>query len=299
MRLGVDTLLKYQELLRNQNYDYKQNEELFKLYKTAEGKQKILIRNKIIEANLLLVIVFLMKNYNYEIDANPVFDMDDIVQEGSLLLLKCIDEYDVTRGKFSTYVYRKLESSIYYVNGIPNTPVQFYRGLSCRYKRVKKYIDLEYDDEYICKKCQIPLSVVKNLRLLLSKIESYEELKEHNGIKDLIQEQDDIQSDIHIMRLLESENIVKRNCILLKALNTLSARDKKLLLKIYGLDGNIPPQSISELKEEFGYKGSLIYKRQRLALNKLVKNDELREAYYSVDRDYDYNLAEKTYYLQK
>lgn len=75
--------------------------EAFKKYNsTSDEKEKIRIKNKIIEANLRLVISIAKKYKNNSTN----YSFIDIIQDGNTGLMTAVDRYDFTRGyKFSTY----------------------------------------------------------------------------------------------------------------------------------------------------------------------------------------------------
>lgn len=300
-RAGIEKLVTYQYYLRKHStVSEHNNDELFALYSQATTEEeKIKLRNEIIESNLLLVAQLIAFKYNYNYDVNPVYDMDDIIQEANLLLVRIIDKYDCTKGKFSTFLAMKILPYVYYSSGLPNSPFHFNRGLAAQYKKVKKLMNLDYDDEFISTHCNIPLKKVKMLRSALQNSLSYEELLEKGSVNDSINECDLKLGDALIEGIIEEPIITTRNERLFKDLNSLSVEVKDLLMKLYGLNNTEPVPNISVYSEMVGKHKQTIYQRHRVALEKLSKDYELKYYYYQVDEELDAINKRKTYYLQK
>lgn len=300
-RKGIEKLVAYQCYLRKHSFiNDANNEELFDLYnKATTNEERLAIRNKIVQANLPLVAKLIAYKYNYNYDVNPVYDVDDVIQEANIVLINAVDDYDVSRGKFSTFLYTKLEYSIYYSNGIPNAPAHFSRGTAAKYKKVKKLIDLEYDDEYICNKYEITLDNLKILRTALTSTLSYEELMEKDEIKNILQKQDALFGDMLIGVLDEREIVEHRNEVLRNALNELKPKLKKVLVLSYGLDDPEEKRSKGMISRMCNCSRTSANTRKMRALEELRKNKELLEAFLAVDTDFDVENPDKTYYLQR
>lgn len=267
--VGYDKLKEYRKYLRSvskvSNMD---NDELFKEYSCSFGEERIKVRNKIVENNLLLVIKYLICKYTYMHDINPVYDVDDIIQEANLLLINLVGKYNSSKGKFSTYLYNGLNNHVYYCNGVPNTPVLFSRAYAGRFKLIKKYIELGYDDEYISKKLCIPLVQMDILRPVLTSHLSYDELINKGEIKSVIKQQDEQWADEKINQVLDvsEDKMLMRK--IQKAMMKLKPAKRKIIEESFGLNGN-PEKSLLEINAELGYGGTYIYKKYSLALSEL------------------------------
>ena len=282
------------------NLRYKQNEEVFAKYKEVKKKKKRQLRNKLVEMNMPLIVHFVTTWYKYSYEENAVFDVDDLIQEASLLLIETIEKYDPARGIFSSFLYSKLKGYLGIRNTIPNLPIHFGIGKVQRYKKVKRYMELGYEEQYISDKCNVSIKTIRLLRPFFEGKVSYEWLLENSDEDFLpyLKEQDYKEGDLYLARMMERPFIERRNTLLKEALDSLKERDKKLIIKKYGLDGKEPVE-LSQLKEEFGYKGSLIYERRKAAFKKLARYPGLKEAFLAVDDDYDYPVDEKIYSLTK
>ena len=66
----------------------------------------IAVRNQIVEPNMPLVLAMIRRNRLLNLDIN------DLISEGNLALLRCVDKFDCSRGnKFSTYACRSILKS--------------------------------------------------------------------------------------------------------------------------------------------------------------------------------------------
>lgn len=83
-----------------QSYPQLEHEELIRLFQTYEkgGKESVKARQKLAQSNLRLVVYIAKKQKGHNIP------LEDLIQEGSLGLLKAIDRFDWKKGfRFSTY----------------------------------------------------------------------------------------------------------------------------------------------------------------------------------------------------
>lgn len=300
-RKGIEKLVAYQNYLRKHSFiNDANNEELFALYHRANTiEEKVSIRNKIVQINLPLVAKIIAYKYNYNYDVNAVYDIDDVIQEANVALLKAVERYDASRGKFSTFLYTTIEYSIYYNNGIPDVPVKFSRGTASKYKKVKKLIDLGYDNQYICNKYGISADSIKTLRSALTSALSYEELVQEGKIDNLLQQQDTLFGDLLIGVLDEQSIVEHRNKVLRNALNELKPKLKKVLVLSYGLDDPEEKRGKGTISNICNCSRMTVNSRKSRALKELKKNKELLEAFLAVDTDFDIENSDKTYYLQK
>lgn len=282
--LGKKTLLDYRNFLTSFDLcDYNNNEELFSEYKNAKGEEKIFVRNKLVEANLPLVVRFLLDRYNYYFDANPVYDLDDVIQEANILLLESIEKYEYEKGSFSNYLYLVLQTRIYYANGIPNSPIYFDSHRTYRFRKIKKYIDLGYTDDEILSKEKISAKTLEQIKPFLFMTISIDDIRKREideiqeWVLDFIDYQDLKKAQVYLENVIEEDKIKNQQQALMKALEKLNASDKLLLTLIFGLDGN-EPQKIGIVGKMIGIKDRYVYLKYSNALQKLYKNNELRKS---------------------
>lgn len=276
--------------------DSEENEQLFTKYFNASGYEKIEIRNKIVEGNLKLVVSFLLNRYNYQLDKNPVYSLDDVIQEANISLIIAIEKYDPTKSKFSTFVFKILKSDIYYANGIPNCPVEFCRTYIIKYKKLLTYFCLEYTDEEISKLSGIKLEMLKRLRSLFTNKTCYEDIKDYYEYLE-----SEATVDLAMQKIIEEPLVKKRNKTILSSLSKLKEKDRILIIKLFGLDGE-EPMKLCDINDKYlHYVPKYAYERYQILLKRLYSNKKLKKVHNLVDTDYEvseFNKS-KTYYLQK
>ena len=129
----------------------------------------ILARNKLIEANLRLV-VSVAKKYVYHSNS-----LMDLIQEGNFGLMKAVDRFEVERGfKFSTYatwwIRQAISRSISNHSKTIRIPVHVYDALAKVRKSKRSHLEKygkEPDIETISKLSGIPVSTLRLIMLYM------------------------------------------------------------------------------------------------------------------------------------
>ena len=102
-----DTTTMYLREIRHKLLSADQEQELGKLIKLGTEAESRRARNKLVEANLRLVISIARKYLNRGLA------MEDLIQEGNLGLIKAAEKFDYSKGhKFSTYATWWIKQSI-------------------------------------------------------------------------------------------------------------------------------------------------------------------------------------------
>ena len=290
---------KYQKYLqKNKFLSFSLPPDVFTLYKTGDDRERESARNEIIKYGLNMVKQFVCKKYNYSSQINPVFDLDDVIQEANLLMLETIDKYDETRGEFSTYLYNVLGTCLFTRERLFNTTLTLRKHAKSKYDKILRAISNDIDDEQIMKDFSINKGELEKVKTILVEIESCELIakKEIEGINC---SPDYCVYDQETIRFIEEDSVKTRNMVILKALNELPELDKLIVVLHLGLAGN-KPVSLNRIKEHYPGKSTYVYEKYRMILKKLAKNEELQAILYTVDTEYDYGMGNpKQFYLQK
>lgn len=249
------------------------------LGKEIKENKSVIAKRKLVQANLRLV-VSIAKKY---IGQGVLFM--DLVQEGSLGLMKAAEKFDYTKNfKFSTYATWWIKQTI--VRAIVNNsrqiriPVHMVDKIR-KYKQV--YSDLlfannaEPSDEDIAKKMgvgvdkvlKIKKSIIKNPISLETPVT--EDLSVGDYVEDKCNKTPDIQTDRGIM----IEN-------LLKAVESLPERERKIISYRFGINGN-STMTLENLGEMLGYSKERIRQLEIEAMKKIRENKALKDFHAFVD----------------
>ena len=129
-----------------------QNRRLQRLLRTIQGQKERLVRH-----NLRLVIK------HAAVYARHHHDIHDLIQEGTLGLMKAADLFDYRRGyKFSTYASRWILQTILNLLNEVNFTIQVPRNISQAYRKVHHFIDEEVSCSGITPK---PAQIAEALQL--------------------------------------------------------------------------------------------------------------------------------------
>lgn len=274
------TIVKKNDILQN----YLKDIGRIKLLKTSEerelgkaikegGRSKAaqLAKKKLVQANLRLV-VSIAKKY---IGQGVLFM--DLVQEGSLGLIKAAEKFDYSRGfKFSTYATWWIKQSI--VRAISNhsrtirIPVHMTDKIRL-YKKVSadlsSQLGREPTDEEIGKKLGLSSKKLDNIKNAIFK----DPVSLDTPIAEDLVLEDYVADDSY-----KSPDATTQSTFLYKdvmsMLDFLNQREKTILINRFGLDGH-NKKTLEEIGKALGFSKERIRQIENIAIRKLKEKGEI------------------------
>ena len=274
-----NSISKEDDLLQNYLKDvgkikllsFNEEQYLGKIIKENKKDKSLCAKKKLIQANLRLV-VSIAKKY---IGQGVLFM--DLVQEGSLGLIKAAEKYDYTRAlKFSTYATWWIKQAI--IRAISNhsktirIPVHMNDKIR-KYKRA--YVDLslkkghEPTEKEIAEVLKINPKRIQTIKKSMIKepVSLDTPVTEDLCIQDYIADKTYHSPDFETMKHGLKHDIGK----ILKSLDT---REKSIIIHRFGLNGE-RVKTLEELGQLLGFSKERIRQIENEALEKLRKDNEL------------------------
>lgn len=241
----------------------KTEEELELGRKTALGDKEA--KKKLIRANLRLVVSIAKK-----FTGQGVLFLD-LVQEGSLGLIRAAERYDYKRGfKFSTYATWWIKQTI--IRAIANNsktiriPVHMAEKIRT-YKKVSNYLTKKFDREptleEIAKEMKISTKKVRNIINAMQKdpVSLETPITENLTLSDYLEDANSEFPEKRIQKFFLKRDIGK-------FLQELSDREQKILIERFGINGE-KPKTLEQLGKETGFSKERIRQIENLAVSKL------------------------------
>ena len=240
----------------------KTEEELELGRKTALGDKEA--KKKLIRANLRLVVSIAKK-----FTGQGVLFLD-LVQEGSLGLIRAAERYDYKRGfKFSTYATWWIKQTI--IRAIANNsktiriPVHMAEKIRT-YKKVSNYLTKKFDREptleEIAKEMKISTKKVRNIINAMQKdpVSLETPITENLTLSDYLEDENSEFPEKRIQKFFLKRDIGK-------FLQELSDREQKILIERFGINGE-KPKTLEQLGKETGFSKERIRQIENLAVSK-------------------------------
>lgn len=254
-----------------------QERDLGELILDEDIKKSTEARKKLIQSNLRLV-VSIAKKYT----GQGVLFMD-LVQEGSLGLIKAANRFDCRKGfKFSTYATWWIRQTI--VRAIANNSktIRLPVHMIDKIRLVKKAItEINYETgkdalpEDIAGKLNLPLKQVETIlsTIKLEPISLDTPIADNMSLQDYISDEQNLSPENKVKEIMLKEDI---NLIL----QNLNYKEKKIIGDRFGIDGS-KPKTLEQIGKEMGFSKERIRQIENVALNKLrgLKNIEKLKDY--------------------
>lgn len=276
-----DILQMYlKEIGRKKMLTKKDEMELGRLIQEGTEQEKEVAKTKLIQANLRLV-VSIAKKY---IGQGVLFM--DLVQEGSLGLIKAAEKYDYKKNfKFSTYATWWIKQTI--IRAISNhartirIPVHMLEKIR-RYKKACSDIIcnniLDADDETISKIAGLDSKKLEEVKNAIKK----EPISLDTLVTDDLCIQDYIEDTTYVSPENSTQNKLQEKDVT-KLIKTLDKREQEIIKRRFGID-NEEPKTLEQIGSAMGFSKERIRQIENGALQKLrrVNNVENLKSYLDV-----------------
>ncbi len=262
-----DILQMYlKEIGRKKMLTKREEMELGRLIREGSDTEKETAKNKLVQANLRLV-VSIAKKY---IGQGVLFM--DLVQEGSLGLIKAAEKYDYRKNfKFSTYATWWIKQTI--IRAISNhsrtirIPVHMVETIN-RLKKIQSQLlhenGYEPTEELIAEKMNLPVERIREIMRVAQEPVSMETPigpEEDSRLMDFIRDEDALAPDEAALKTITNEDIDS-------VLKTLTPREEAVIRLRFGLqDGRC--HTLEEVGLEFDVTRERIRQIEAKALRKL------------------------------
>jgi RNA polymerase primary sigma factor len=245
----------------------KPEEEVQLAERIRQGDQEAL--DRLTKANLRFV-VSVAKQYQ-----NQGMSLSDLINEGNLGLIKAAQKFDETRGfKFISYAVWWIRQSILHalaeqsrIVRLPLNKVGLTSRIGKTYSRLEQEFEREPTAAEIAEELEVDLEEVTATMNVANRHVSFDQPinnGEDGSMIDLVENKDALRAD---QRLLKRDSL---NTELNRTLNTLTPRQKEVLLYFYGI-GIDRPLTL----EDIGSLYNLTRERVRQIKDKAI--DKLRE----------------------
>jgi RNA polymerase primary sigma factor len=238
------------------------HEEEIDLGRRARGGDET-ARSKLIEKNLRLVIP-VAKKYR-----GMGLPFGDLIQEGNIGLMRAADKFDPEKGfRFSTYatwwIRQAVQRAVADKGRTIRVPVHMgekIRRMARTYNELSVQLQREPTDEEVAERLSWDVDRVKDVKSAIPDATSLNQpLSSDEGsseLGDFVEDERDSGAACEVVRELE----IRR---LMESVERLSERQRRVLVRRYGLDGE-EPATLADLSEELEVSRERVRQLQREA----------------------------------
>jgi len=245
----------------------KEENELYLKIKNGKPKERLKAKNKFIACNLRLVIKIAR---SYE---RLGMDLEDLVSEGNLGLIQAVDRFNPQKGaKFSTYAGFWIRQKIMRALSNHGSMIRMPCYLKQIYLNYLKYAEA-FQEKHDRK--PTPNEASKELGISVRKVnEMIEAGSAIISLDSKVGEDEDSDSFNEVIKdnntqdpseKIEGENHVRE---IHKILHELSLRERRILERRFGIDGD-EPQTLEEIGKIFSVTRERIRQIERIAMLKV------------------------------
>jgi RNA polymerase primary sigma factor len=229
--------------------------------RAREGDE--MARSKLIEKNLRLVIP-VAKKYR-----GMGLPFGDLIQEGNIGLMRAADKFDPEKGfRFSTYatwwIRQAVQRAVADKGRTIRVPVHMgekMRKMARVYNELSTQLQREPTDEEVAKRLGWEVDRVKDVKSAIPDATSLNQpLSSEEGsseLGDFVEDGRESGTESEVVRELETRR-------LMESVERLPERQRRVLVRRYGLDGE-KPSTLADLSEEFAVSRERVRQLQREA----------------------------------